>query len=126
MNWSTILENALPTKASNLIAAGTIPAAIFVWRLPLYWPFSKVVSTETEVQMLGLLLSACTILLGALLCLVLMIHAYRALDAKMETLKIENQGFEEKNQELKIIAQKYERLNADRFDRPLNLGKSPI
>jgi hypothetical protein len=44
----------------------------------------------------------------------------------METLKIENQGFEEKNQELKIIAQKYERLNADRFNRPLNLGKSPI
>jgi len=76
MSLLTILEDILPTKWSRYIAGLTMLSVLPVSRLPLYWPLSTLVTTNTEIQLFRALLSVSTILIGALCCLALIIRDY--------------------------------------------------
>jgi hypothetical protein len=49
MSLKEILEDALPTKWSSYIAVLTVLSVIPVSRLPLYWPLSRLVTTNIEI-----------------------------------------------------------------------------
>lgn len=76
MYLKEILEDTLPTKWSRRIMGMTIVASPIAYILPKYWPFSILPMTDTVRQILQVLLSVSTLLIGTLACLILVIFAF--------------------------------------------------
>lgn len=76
MNWSTMLEDLLPTKWSRRTMELTIVLAGIIITLPVTLP-SSMIATWSQTQLLLLIIMTISVLLiGALICLVLVVIAY--------------------------------------------------
>ncbi len=116
MSLKEILEDALPTKWSSYIAVLTVLSVIPVSRLPLYWPLSRLVTTNIEIQLFQALLSVSTLLTGTLICLILIIFAFHR-QKKEYNSKIEKQRNELENSYQTIKAEEINTLKKEYEER---------